>query len=52
MEQAIIKLLDPQLECDDCYIINNQIIFKTSSAIKSVNCPYCGKESTKVHSTY
>lgn len=52
MEQAIIKLLDPQLECDDCHIKNNQIVFNISSTIKSLNCPYCGKESSRVHSTY
>ena len=52
MEQTIIKLLDPQLECDDYRIKNNQIIFNISSASNPVNCPYCGKESTRVHSTY
>lgn len=52
MEQALIKMLDSQLECNDCHIKNNQIIFNILSTRHSVNCPFCGKESKRIHSTY
>ncbi len=52
MEQEIIKLLDPDLECIRCKLKNQQIIFEIKSLREKVPCPYCGKLSSKMHSMY
>lgn len=52
MEREIIKLLDPNLECIRCNLINKQIVFEVQSTIEKIPCPYCGSLSSKVHSRY
>lgn len=52
MEKAIIKQLDTQLRYNESIIKDKQVILKVSSIRQSVKCPYCGFESTKVHSVY
>lgn len=50
MEQKLIKLLDNSLECKDCKIKEDKVIIKIYSARQSVICPYCGRDSARVHS--
>lgn len=52
MEQEIIKLLDPDLECVRCKLKTRQIVFEVQSTREQVPCPYCGIFSSKVHSVY
>lgn len=52
MENAIVQQLDINLECNDCMIQNKKIILKIASKQKAVTCPFCGKQSSKVHSAY
>ena len=52
MEQEIIKLLDPDLECIRYKLKNQQVIFEVKSSREKVPCPYCGKVSSKIHSVY
>ena len=52
MEQQMIKLLDPDLECTDVKMKDNQIIMKIRSVKKEAECPYCGFSSLRIHSTY
>lgn len=52
MESAIVQQLDINLKCKDCMIQNKKIILKVLSKQKAVTCPYCGKQSNKVHSAY
>ena len=52
MEQEIIKLLDPNLECIRCKLKKQQIVFEAQSIKEEVPCPYCGSLSSKVHSIY
>ena len=52
MDSELVKLLDPSLECNGHTIENERIIFHVFSTKESCICPYCGTETTKVHSTY
>lgn len=52
MEQELVKLLDNFLECMDCKIKGSKVIIAIRSTKESVNCPYCGCQSARVHSTY
>lgn len=52
MEQELVKLLDNSLECMDCKIKGSKVIIAICSTKESVNCPYCGCQSARVHSTY
>lgn len=52
MEQEIIKLLDPNLECIRCKLKKQQIVLEVQSLKEKVPCPYCGILSSKVHSIY
>lgn len=52
MEQDIIKLLDPDLECVRCNFKNKQIVFEIQNTREKTPCPYCGIPSSKVHSRY
>lgn len=48
----IIKLLDSNLEYVSHEIIDNTIYIEVISNREIVKCPYCGKESDKIHSHY
>lgn len=48
----IIKLLDVNLEYIRHEIIDNTIYIEVKSTRNTVKYPYCGVESTKVHSYY
>ena len=52
MEQEIIKLLDPNLECIRCKFKKQQIVLEVQSLKEKVPCPYCCKVSSKIHSVY
>lgn len=52
MESTILQQLDINLECSDCIIQDKKVILKISSNQHTITCPYCGKKSNKVHSTY
>ena len=52
MEQKLIELLDRSLRCEECKIKTDKIVIKVYSNKQSVSCPYCKKESTRVHSVY
>lgn len=52
MKQELIKVLDTNLECSDCRIKRDTIIMEAHSVKKTVNCPYCGNTSFRVHSIY
>lgn len=52
MEQEIIKLLDVNMECINCKIKGNQVIFNIQSRNNIGICLYCGSESSRVHSSY
>ncbi|PWJ48108.1 transposase family protein [Faecalicatena contorta] len=52
MENAMVKLLDSDLECMDCKIKKDRIILAVSSSKTTVPCPYCGQASSKIHSVY
>ena len=47
-----IKLLDENLDYLEHTIIEDTIYIYVTSNRKEVICPYCGKPSSKVHSTY
>lgn len=47
-----IKDLDNDYDLDEYKIKRNIAIFKISSKLKEVECPYCGVTSMSVHSTY
>jgi transposase len=47
-----IKILNVDYELLDYKIKDTQIVFKIASTRENCNCPYCGKESSRVHSTY
>lgn len=52
MENTIIKLLDPDLECSKSKIKNDMIVLHVYSTKQKLMCPYCGSFSSRVHSTY
>lgn len=52
MEQKLIKLLDNSLECKDFKIKVDKVFIKAYSTRQRIICPYCGKESARVHSVY
>lgn len=47
-----IKLLDESLEYVDHEMFGDRIYITVISTREEVNCPYCGKPSSKVHSRY
>ena len=52
MENTIIKLLDPDLECSKSKIKNDLIVLHVYSTKQKLMCPYCGCFSSRVHSIY
>ena len=51
MEEFILSL-DPNYRLDGCRIKDNTVVYEISSLLESVECPYCGEASSKVHSCY
>lgn len=52
MDSELMQILDPSLCCSGHTIEDNRIIIHVFSTKTTHVCPYCGIESTKVHSTY
>jgi len=50
--QELLEILDPDLIYDRHEIIDGVIYITASSGKKSCKCPYCGAESSSVHSAY
>ena len=48
----IVKDLDSNYRLDAFRNKADKIIFEISSGILTANCPYCGKESKRIHSRY
>ena len=48
----IVKDLDNNYRLDEFRNKADKIIFEISSEISTANCPYCGKESKRIHSRY
>lgn len=48
----IVKDLDNNYRLDAFRNKADKIIFEISSEISTANCPYCGKESKRIHSRY
>ena len=48
----IVKDLDNNYRLDAFRNKSDKIIFEISSEISTANCPYCGKESKRIHSRY
>ena len=48
----MIKLLDPNLKYESHEIVGEEIRIRVNSRRKTLNCPYCGEKSKKVHSVY
>ena len=48
----IVKDLDNNYKLDAFRNKADKIIFEISSEISTANCPYCGKESKRIHSRY
>ena len=47
-----IKLLDPSYELIQYRIKENKVIFHIASTIAELECPFCGRKTSKVHSIY
>ena len=47
-----IKLLDPAYELIQYRIKENKVIFHIASTITELECPFCGRKTSKVHSIY
>lgn len=47
-----IKLLDPAYELIQYRKKENKVIFHIASTITELECPFCGRKTSKVHSTY
>lgn len=47
-----IKLLDPAYELVQYHIKENKVIFHIASVITELECPFCGRKTSKVHSIY
>jgi len=47
-----IEMLDPNLRYIDHKFKNDELIIQVESLRSAIICPYCGKVSTKIHSTY
>jgi len=50
--EELIKELDKNLKLDNCIIEENHIILDVSNSSETATCPFCGKESSYVHSKY
>jgi transposase len=50
--EDIIKLLDENLEYMDHQIFDDYIVILVTSNREEATCPFCGKISSRVHSTY
>ena len=48
----IVKDLDNNYRLDEFRNQADKIIVEISSEISTANCPYCGKESKRIHSRY
>ena len=48
----IVKDLDNNYRLDAFRNKADKIIFEISSEISTAHCPYCGKESKRIHSRY
>ena len=48
----IVKDLDNNYRLDAFRNKADKIVFEISSEISTANCPYCGKESKRIHSRY
>lgn len=49
---ALIKMLDPNLELEEYEIIGDEIYLYVHSTLTEVPCPYCKTLSTNEHSHY
>ncbi|MFR3422411.1 MAG: hypothetical protein ACLTTO_01295 [Lachnospiraceae bacterium] len=47
-----IKLLDPAYELIQYRIKEDKVIFHIASTITELECPFCGRKTSKVHSIY
>ena len=47
-----IKLLDPAYELIQYRIKEDKVIFHIASTIAELECPFCGRKTSKVHSIY
>lgn len=50
--EDLIQLLDSHLVYESHELINGKLAIHVSSNRITANCPYCGKESSRVHSLY
>jgi transposase len=48
--EELIRLLDEDLQYDECEVIGKALFISVSSARPKGICPYCGQESAQVHS--
>jgi len=48
--KEIVKLLDENLQYERYEIQGEELFIRVKSERKKVNCPYCGRESTQIHS--
>ena len=47
-----IKLLDPAYELIQYRIKEDKVIFHIASTITELECPFCGRKTSKVYSIY
>ena len=47
-----IKLLDPAYELIQYRIKEDKVIFHIASTIAELECPFCGRKTSKVHSMH
>ena len=47
-----VKLLDPAYELIQYRIKEDKVIFHIASTITELECPFCGRKTSKVHSIY
>jgi len=50
--EELVKMLDEDIEYIEHEIIDKTIYIQVKSIRESAFCPYCGTESTRVHSRY
>lgn len=50
--EEFIKLLNEKYQIDKFKMKDNIVVFSISSSESELICPYCGKPSNKVHSSY
>ncbi|MHC1719240.1 MAG: transposase family protein [Clostridiaceae bacterium] len=52
MIHEIIKSLSINLDCVNYRVKDNRFIIEIQSSLFKVKCPYCGTETSRVHSVY